>query len=62
MSATIRTDTRANAINDLSDARIRGEELPKVVALDDCRETLYVKEVEPGQWEAQSDSGACYPL
>lgn len=59
---TIRTDTLAHAIDDLSDIRVSGKSLPARVDLDGGEETLFPRETEPGQWEAQSDSGRCYPL
>lgn len=60
-SATIRTDTRNHAVDDLSDVRIRGGKLPESVTLDDG-EVLTIVEADPGQWEAQSDNGRSYPL
>ena len=53
-TTTPRTDTRAHAVVDLSDARCRGETLPESVTLDDG-DVLRIVETEPGQWQAESD-------
>ncbi len=62
---TIRTDTIGHAVDDLSDARIRGADLhdPAYACIElDDGERLRPVEVSPGQWEAWSVSDRSYPL
>jgi hypothetical protein len=63
---TIRTDTIGHAVDDLSDARIRGADLTDTtfacIEMDDG-DRLRCVERSPGQWEAWSDNrDAAYPL
>lgn len=62
----IRTDTIGHAVDDLSDARIRGANLndPDFACIEmDDGDYLRCIEREPGQWEAWSDaSDKSYPL
>lgn len=63
---TIRTDTIGHAVDDLSDARVRGANLndPAYACVDlDNGDRLRCVEREPGQWEAWSDdTDRSYPL
>lgn len=62
----IRTDTIGHAVDDLSDARLRGAILadPAYACIEmDDGDRLRCVEREPGQWEAWSDRrDAAWPL